>query len=213
MKNMKKLLVGLFLVVFVYSFTVIAGYLYQQTTETIAEVRSTTQLGQPLDPLMPSSSDEVCPNQLNSKASVAQQQRAMFCLINNIRIKYGVKPLPANQLLNESAAAKAQAIVKCQQFSHDACGKPFIYFFNQTEYTACDCFWGAGENLAWAGNSDNYSSTESPRALANAWLNSPPHRKAMLSPEWTDQGLALIKTPFNEEKYSVVWVSHFGFQR
>jgi uncharacterized protein YkwD len=209
----KKIAVGLLFSLFVFCVAIIAVNLYHQTEETLNEVKSKTQLGQPLDPLMPSASDQVCPNQLDSQATIKQQQQAMFCLINQIRKNYQVKPLPISSKLNKSAALKAEDIIRCQQFSHQACNKPFIYFFHKVKFTRCGCFWGAGENLAWAGNNEQYSTTESPRALANAWLNSPPHRKAMLSPEWTAQGLALIKTNFNEEQYSVVWVSHFGFQR
>ena len=65
----------------------------------------------------------LCAQATNASASTADAQGAMICALNYARIRDGLRALPVSVLLQRSARLKALDIVRCQDFSHAACGK------------------------------------------------------------------------------------------
>jgi uncharacterized protein YkwD len=47
--------------------------------------------------------------------------------------------------------------------------------------------WSAGENLYWEGPDTNA------RRVVSAWMNSPPHRRALLSRSWRFFGVGAVR--------------------
>jgi uncharacterized protein YkwD len=130
--------------------------------------------------------------------------QAMVCMTNHAR---GHKGLPRYRLraeLNRSADRKAADIVRCDAFSHTACGRPFSYWISRTYTTGKRC-WSAGENIAWGSGS-----LGSVHSIFRAWMNSPGHRAAILSPAYRDLGIGLVTGRFEGRNGSAVWVQHFG---
>jgi uncharacterized protein YkwD len=141
-----------------------------------------------------------CPGGENADASPEAQERTMRCLISWARERAGRRPLRSSRVLAASALSKARDIERCQHFAHDACGKaPHAVAF---EAGYPDVGWG--ENL--------YTATgprRAPRPALDRWLNSPRHRRVLLDPRWTEQGVAVL--PGRElDRDSALWVAHFG---
>ena len=124
----------------------------------------------------------------------------MRCLINWARRHAGRRPLRHSPTLTESAFSKAQDIDRCHDFAHGACGKDPYAVVDAAGYP----------NVGWA--EILYSATGgrfAPRPALDAWLDSQGHRRALLKPAWTEQGVALLRRRA-QGRASVIWVSHFG---
>jgi uncharacterized protein YkwD len=137
-------------------------------------------------------------------ASAAVQVTAMECMVNFARQQAGLPRLGDTRKLDSSAASKAADILRCNDFSHEACGRDFLYWFRRVGYVGGRCWW-AGENLAWG-----TGSLGTARAVVKAWLRSPSHRANMLSSEYSDFGISLRVGSLSGASEAHVWVNHFG---
>jgi uncharacterized protein YkwD len=146
-----------------------------------------------------------CAGQIDQTASVARQTRAMRCMIAYARRKAGRRPLKsAPKQLRRAAGNKARDIVRCNQFSHTACGRPFTFWLSRAGYTR-GCY-GAGENLGWGSGGSG-----SVRSILLAWLNSAGHRKNLLDRSFRAQGVALARGTLSGVP-AQVWVHELGYR-
>jgi uncharacterized protein YkwD len=145
-----------------------------------------------------------CPNQNESSLPVAQQERAMRCMIGYARQKANRGRLDSAAKLNTSAADKAGDILRCDQFSHEACGRDFLYWIDRVGYSLGRC-WRAGENIAWGSGE-----LGTVRSIMKAWLHSPPHRVNMLSPAYDQFGVGLSVGDLAGTERAHIWVTHLG---
>lgn len=153
--------------------------------------------------LAPSTS---CPNQTNTSLSASDQERAMRCVHNYARAKVGRAALRSNSLLASSSDAKSYDILRCQDFSHTACGRSMVYHFKRVGYTSCSA-WGAAENIAsWSGS---YGTV---RSRMSGWLHSDGHRKNILSSKYRDLGVGLRWGTLSGYDGAQVWTAHFGYR-
>ena len=137
-------------------------------------------------------------------ASIDVQEQAMLCLVNSARQQAGVAKLDDYRKLDGSADNKAGDILRCNQFSHEACGRDFLYWFRRAGYLNSSCWW-AGENLAWG-----TGSLGSARSIMKAWLRSPSHRANLLSSDYVQTGISLRIGGLSGSSEAHVWVNHFG---
>jgi uncharacterized protein YkwD len=144
----------------------------------------------------------VCP-QSKLDAPAEAQEQAMLCLTNYARSQTGMTQLEATAELEESAADKSGDILRCDSFSHYACGREFTYWMRETGYLSAEC-WRAGENLAWGAN--EYGTVTS---IFRAWLRSPEHRANLLG-EYTQIGINLKVGRLEGTRGVHVWTQHFG---
>lgn len=150
-----------------------------------------------------------CPEADLPGAAIADQVNEMLCLINYARSKKGVPTVATSPLLASSTRIKADDIVRCDDFSHTACGHSVTYPFERAGYIAPGYDWGVGENLAWG--TGTYGT---PRGAMRGWLYSDPHRENIFTPSWREQGVALQRPQtFQGYTDNSVWVSHFGWRR
>lgn len=148
----------------------------------------------------------VCPGLDDLGAPVAAQVQTELCLVNYARRVHGVPVLTTSPMLTRSASLKAGDIVRCSQFSHEACGADVRQSFADSGYFTPTVDSHFGENLAWGG-----AEAGSPRGALLGWLDSPEHRANMLRADWAEQGLALVYVRnFRGIEDSRIWVSHFG---
>lgn len=145
-----------------------------------------------------------CANADDQNASFASQERAMECLLAYARDEAGLARLSESRKLDGSADNKAGDILRCNQFSHEACGRDFLFWIRRAGYLNARCWW-AGENLAW-GTGD----LGSPRSIFKAWLHSPSHRANILSSQYENFGLSLRIGALSGASGARVWVNHFG---
>lgn len=144
-----------------------------------------------------------CPDQSNAGAPAGVQEQAMRCLVNYAREQRGLRLLRSAPALNRSAARKSGDILRCDEFSHEACGREFTYWMERTGYVRGAC-WQAAENIAWGSGS-----LGSPRSIFKAWIHSPGHRRNILG-RFKDTGIGLQVGELEGISGAHVWTQQFG---
>lgn len=145
-----------------------------------------------------------CHNQTNFKANASKQIKAMFCMTNYARRKKGLRRLRFNSKLKRSSKKKSANIMRCQQFSHTACGRKFEFWILKYKYPR-RCYW-IGENIAWG-----VGRIGSVRDIFIAWMRSPGHRSAILNRKYRDFGVSFQRGTFKGHAGSKIWTQHFGY--
>jgi uncharacterized protein YkwD len=145
----------------------------------------------------------VCANQTDMSQPDAVQEQAMHCMTNFARQRAGLGDLGNATSLDESAVRKTDDVLRCDTFSHFACGRQFTYWMKRSGYLAARC-WRAGENLAW-GTGD----LGSVRQIFIAWLHSPEHRANLLG-SYSQIGIALSVGNLEGHRGAHVWTQEFG---
>ena len=149
----------------------------------------------------------VCPNQRDPGASRAEKMKAMRCLLNKARKRNGQRALRWNEKLDRAAALKLRDNAACDEFSHTACGKPFISVFRRAGYvTLTTLSYTVGENLAWG-----QGRLGTPRRIVLAWLRSDGHRQNLFSSRWREMGIAYrVDRMFEGRQNVALWANTFG---
>lgn len=149
---------------------------------------------------LPSPSD--CPGSTSAPSAETMAENSMICVLNYARMRQGVSALPVSSQLQQAARLKALDIIRCQDFSHSACGKDPRAVADAAAYP----------NFTWGENIYAGAGPFTPaRVAADGWLNSPHHRKNLFRPGWTEQGIAVVVAElFKGERDVAIWVSEFG---
>lgn len=121
--------------------------------------------------------------------------------INMERARMGVAPVTYNRLLEQAAQAHAQDMLTRDFFNHiNPEGKTPTDRIKQQGYAninpqecRCSVSWSTGENIA--------KGQETVVWVMNDWMNSPPHREAILSKDYDEIGVGIAGD---------VWVTNFG---
>lgn len=124
----------------------------------------------------------------------------MLCLVNRARQGRGLAPLAAPATLAKAADRKSGDILRCDEFSHEACGREFTYWFDRVGYRGCR----EGENIAYA--SGSYAT---PRAIFRLWMDSAGHRRNILGP-YREVGIGLRIGTLEGTSDAHVWTQEFG---
>jgi uncharacterized protein YkwD len=145
---------------------------------------------------------EVCPNQTNPGLSAEEQAQVMLCMTNYARAVHGLGKLTPNAQLGQAATQKSIDIIGCDDFTHEACGRPFTYWVQRYGYLK-GC-WKAGENIAWGTGTD-----ATVQSIFVAWLNSPEHHENILGP-YKEIGIAVRDGYLEGYEGAAVWTQDFG---
>lgn len=132
-----------------------------------------------------SNPDLIYPGQIltipQEDTAVLEFEQDVVRLVNQHRVKNGLKPLSANWELSRVARYKSQDMVDNRYFSHTSptYGTPFqmIRAFGLSYRTA-------GENIAYG--------QKTPRAVVDAWMNSGGHRANILNESYTQIGVGYV---------------------
>jgi uncharacterized protein YkwD len=146
-----------------------------------------------------------CPGQQLLGAPASVQERAMRCMTNFARRRADRSRLERSRALDRSAELKSRDIVRCDSFSHSACGRDFTFWIRRVGYLAADC-WRAGENIAWG-----TGSRSSVRSIFRAWMHSAGHRQNLLSGGYQHIGIGLQIGSLDGRRVHV-WTQHFGLR-
>jgi len=122
-------------------------------------------------------------------------------LLNKERVYHGLSPFNVDIDLNHAAKNKSKDMLNRNYFEHYAYGLTPWDFINNAGYK----YLYAGENLAM-----DFQTSE---GMVNAWMNSPLHRKNILSEDYEDIGIGIVKGVFVEngqEKETIVVSNMFG---
>jgi len=146
---------------------------------------------------------KACPGQERLDAPTGEQVQAMLCMTDFARARAGLGELVPTDALEQSAGDKAEDVLRCDSFSHFACGREFTYWMRETGYISAPC-WRVGENLAW-GTADSGSV----RSIFEAWMRSPGHRANILG-DYAETGLSVRVGTLTGRAGTRVWAQHFG---
>ncbi|HEX5713888.1 MAG TPA: CAP domain-containing protein [Solirubrobacterales bacterium] len=149
-------------------------------------------------PLIASAS--ACPNQTDPSARPAAQVKAMRCLLNSARAGRGLPPLAPSAPLNGAAGHKSADILRCDEFSHEACGREFTYWVERSGYRG-RCL---AENIAWGSGP-----LGSVRSIFSNWMRSSGHRENILGP-YAEIGIGLRIGGLEGYGGAHVWTQVFG---
>jgi uncharacterized protein YkwD len=145
----------------------------------------------------------VCPDQTDPAASKAAQEQAMQCMSDFARERAGLASFGEAESLDRSARDKAADILRCNSFSHYACGREVTYWMVRVGYIPAQC-WRAGENIAWGSGARG-----DVRSIFRAWIHSPEHRENILGP-YSELGVGLAVGTLGDHAGAHVWTQHFG---
>lgn len=128
----------------------------------------------------------VANEKLNSQTQPVQAQTALnpdevFALVNQERIKQGLKPLQRDARLDATAQMKLNQLVVDNSIEHiDKNGKHGYEYILENYPGLCKY---VSENLAWRGSTGV--------STVNAWMNSKPHHDAILDSKYSLSGIAV----------------------
>jgi uncharacterized protein YkwD len=132
--------------------------------------------------------------------------------INALRSEHGLKPLRLSAKLGAAARTHSSDMATRGYFSHtSANGTSFDRRIARFYPMGKSRYWSVGENLLWS--SPNVDSA----GALSMWLNSPPHKKNLLSAKWREVGLSAVHVPsapgtFGSREVTIV-TADFGVRR
>ena len=173
-------------------------------TGLLLVIPATAAASGPWDSLL--APESACPGQSDPSAAPAVQEQIMVCMHNYARALSGLRPLQSVKPLRVSSGHKAEDLERCDQFSHEACGRNIFYWLRKVGFMRGT--YGVGENLAWGTGELGTVHT-----IMSNWLNSDAHRTILLNPSYDDVGLGLAKGKFRGYSDAEIWVAHFGYHR
>jgi len=144
-----------------------------------------------------------CPTGVGLDAPAPAQESAMLCLVTEAREQFGLPPLVQSSPLRESAVEKGADLLRCNEFSHTACGREFSFWIRNTGYMSVEC-WRAGENLAWGVDEEGTVAS-----IFRAWMRSPAHRENILG-NFEETGIDLRIGQLGGLTGVHLWTQHFG---
>lgn len=119
--------------------------------------------------------------------SVDQATDAVLCEINQRRKRHGVDGVNGSMALTQAAADHSSAMVEQSFFSHYSPGGTSpVSRIQETGYLARAGWWSIGENIRWGSGAE-----ATPQSAVVAWMNSPSHRRTLLSPRWRHVGIGV----------------------
>lgn len=126
--------------------------------------------------------------------SPTNEETEMLNLINSERSKAGLKPLSANNEVTKLARLKSKDIADKNYFSHvsPTYGSPFEML---KSYNVSYLY--AGENLA---------KNQNVQAAHQSLMNSPGHKKNIMSNNFTEVGIGVVTSQGNTKVYTQIFI-------
>jgi uncharacterized protein YkwD len=120
-------------------------------------------------------------------AALSEYEHDLLLLVNATRSDWGRTALTVSPGLTAAAEFHTARMIRRGFFDHEAPGEAQFWrriedFYPSTGYD----YWAVGENLAYG-----IPSLEPAEAL-HEWLESPRHRRSLLSPSWRQVGIAAV---------------------
>ena len=106
--------------------------------------------------------------------------------INQLRRSRGLAPLRLSGALRRAADSHSSAMATRGFFAHESADGTAFWQRVARFYPQRNGGWSVGENLLWS------SPDVDGAGAVRLWLNSPPHRKILLTPRWREVGLSAV---------------------
>jgi len=139
-------------------------------------------------------------------------EKRIHTLINRERGKHGLTPLAGDDVLGRIARGHSRDMASRSYFSHDSPeGHDFSFRYRQEGYTCAlrigNTVHGGAENIfqnirynsITTVNGESYYDWNSEEQIAETtvqgWMDSPGHRKNILTPHWRSEGIGVFLSP------------------
>jgi uncharacterized protein YkwD len=163
----------------------------------------------------------LCASSLTSAAgaTVAHRSNAMQSLeadllveVNSLRQSHGLVPLRLSSKLGLAARQHSTEMAARGYFSHSSAdGSRFDRRIGRFYPMGMRRYWSVGENLLWS--SPDVSAADA----LHMWLDSPEHRKNMLTARWREIGISAVHSAFARGTYGgrevTIVTTDFGVRR
>lgn len=146
-------------------------------------------------PLAPDDASAACANRdVELQANPAVVRDAMLCEIARLRERRDVRGLRANEQLDLAASRHATDMFERRFFSHvSPGGGDLADRARRSGFARRNCSWMVGEVLAWG-----VGSRSTAAGTVRAWMNSPSHRRILISGRYGQIGIGLqAGTPYD----------------
>jgi uncharacterized protein YkwD len=132
---------------------------------------------------------------------------ALRCLVNATREQHGLSTLRSSSRLNVAADRHSADMVARGYFAHvSPDGRSVTDRVRDTGYLSGTGDWALGEDIGWG-----TGSASTPASIFRAFMNSPPHRKIILSREFHEIGVGVSPgVPVAGEGSGATFVLDFG---
>lgn len=153
---------------------------------------------------------QTCPYENSTPLSAGEDRAraAMYCLINARRKEAGRGKMTVNRKLSNAANGFAAQMVSEQFFSHvDPSGVGLVERIGRSDYLSGYEVWALGENIGWGSGT-----LGSPKAMMDAFMASPAHRRNILSRRLRNVGVG-VKTGIPVGgRFGATYVQEFGWR-
>jgi uncharacterized protein YkwD len=149
-------------------------------------------------------SASACPgaNEEPTAISLAQAERATFCLLNRERTTRGIRKLRRNKRLDLASVRHARSMAARDFFEHGN----FVGRIRSANYLRGARSWRLGENIAWGSGV-----LSSPAEIVDAWMHSPGHRANILQRGFREIGIGIARgTPNRSYEDGATYATDFG---
>src|SRR4051794_620917 len=120
-------------------------------------------------------------------AALSPLESGVLAQINQVRAQHGLGPLRLSAKLSAAARAHSQQMAADGYFAHESAdGSAFWKRVKQYYSSSPWGYWSVGENLLWS------SPDVSPPDALKLWMNSPEHRKNLLTARWKEIGVSAV---------------------
>jgi uncharacterized protein YkwD len=120
-------------------------------------------------------------------SAMGSLEQGVLSDINGFRRDHNLSPLRFSAKLAAAAHSHSSEMAQRGYFSHDSAnGTSFDRRISRYYPLKGAHYWSVGENLLWS------SPDVDAAAALNMWLNSPPHRKILLTARWREVGLSAV---------------------
>jgi uncharacterized protein YkwD len=122
-----------------------------------------------------------------SAAPLRSLEQGVLDNINSLRAEHGLPRLRLSSALVAAARQHTTEMADRGYFSHSSAnGSSFDHRISRFYPMGHSHYWSVGENLLWS------SPDIDPGGALNLWLNSPEHRKIMLTARWREIGVSAV---------------------
>jgi uncharacterized protein YkwD len=151
------------------------------------------------------------PAPARSLTAVNTLEAQVLVELNAVRRKHGLVPLKVSKPLGVAADAHSKAMGAHGFFDHDSRdGTEFWQRVRRYYGPAGFRSWSVGENLLWS------SGSLDAKSAVRMWMNSPGHRKNILTARWREIGLGAVAVRSAPGVYGgrdvVIITTDFGFR-
>ena len=123
-----------------------------------------------------------------SVTAIPDLARSLLTEVNRTRRMYGLRPLVYSAALANAATEHSKVLATAGMFTHNwpTTGRLFSSWIRSFYPAGGYRAWSAGENLLWA------SPGFTPANAVQQWLDSPTHRRVLLTKSWRELGIGVV---------------------